>query len=87
MFAAGLQEAVQVLLAARPVILSSGHWAVLLMVLLQDGHHVMVAEVHGFVQRRVSPSEEKYMYKTHLETKVCSKYNVAQASPLQIPMI
>lgn len=36
--------------------ISSSRWGVRLLTLLQDVDHVVVTEVHCFVQRRVAPS-------------------------------
>lgn len=48
-----LQEAVQVLLVAR-LVRTVGR-VVVLLVLLQGGDNVVMAELHGFVQRGVAP--------------------------------
>lgn len=58
MCAAGLQQAVQALLSALLLVSTSGR-AVFVVVLLQDGDHVVVAKVHRFLHRRVPPSVQK----------------------------
>ncbi len=58
MCAAGLQQAVQALLSARLVVSTSGR-AVFVIVVLQDGDHIVVAKVHRFLHRRVPPSGQK----------------------------
>ncbi|KAF3842772.1 hypothetical protein F7725_001621 [Dissostichus mawsoni] len=51
-----LQQAVQALLGAL-LLVGPSRRAVFVAVALQDGDHIVVAEEHGSLQRRVPPPE------------------------------
>lgn len=61
--AAGLQQAVQALLSALLVV-TPGRGAVFVVVVPQDGDHVVVAELHRFFHRCVPPSVQRKHYYT-----------------------